>query len=134
MLDEATQKFHGGERHRAALVATGVVLVGKGDVVAVEGEEPVIADRHTMGVAPEVAQDGGCAAEGRLGVDDPVGLEERVDEDTPLRRVTKVLAAARSSSCWAYARRNASTNFPRKMRLSTFTGRKKPAYVGRIQR
>jgi len=64
-------------------------------VLAVEGEEPVIADRHTRGVAPEVAQDGGCATEGRLGVDDPVGLEERVDEGSPRRRGAQRLAAAR---------------------------------------
>ena len=81
------------ERHRAALVAMGVVLPVEGDVVAIEGEQPVIADRDAMGVAPEIAQDGGRAPEGRLGVDDPVGLEERVDEGAPLRRVTQVLAA-----------------------------------------
>ena len=54
----------------------------------------MIADRHAMGVAPEVAQDGGRAAEGRLGVDDPVGLEEGVDEGAPLRRVSQVLGGA----------------------------------------
>ncbi len=75
-------------------VAMGVVLVGKGHVLAVEGEQPVIADRHAMGVAPEIAQDGGRATEGRLGVDDPVGLEERVDEGAPRGRGPQVLAAA----------------------------------------
>lgn len=82
-MDEAPEKLHSGERHRAALVATGVVRVGKGHVLAVEGEEPVIADCPAMRVAPEVAQDGGCATEGRLGVADPVGPEERVDEGSP---------------------------------------------------
>src|SRR6266545_597551 len=37
VLDKATQKLHRGERHGAALIATGVVLVGKGHVLAVEG-------------------------------------------------------------------------------------------------
>ena len=55
----------------------------------------MIADRHAMGVAPEVAQDGGRATEGRLSVDDPVGLEERVDEGPPRGGVAQVLAAAR---------------------------------------
>ena len=64
-------------------------------MLAVEGEQPMIADCHAMGVAPEVAQDGGRAAEGRLGVDHPVGLEERIDEGVPLRRVAQVLGAAR---------------------------------------
>ena len=94
VLDEAAQKLHGGQRHRAALVAMGVVLPLKRDVVAVEGEQPMIADRHPMGIAPEIAQDGRCATEGRLGVDHPVGLEERIDEGVPLRRVTQVLGAA----------------------------------------
>ena len=93
VLDEATEKLHGRQRHRATLVAVGVVLPLEGDVVAVEGEQPVIADRDAMGIAPEIAQDGGRAPEGRLGVDDPVRLEEGVDEDPPLRRVTQVLAA-----------------------------------------
>ena len=62
-------------------------------MLAVEGEQPVIADRYAMRVAPEIAEDGGCTAEGRLGVDHPARLEEGVDEDPPLRRVTQVLAA-----------------------------------------
>ena len=87
VLDEAAEKLHGRERHRAPLVAVGVVLPPKRDVLAVEGEQAVIADRDAMGVAPEVPQDGGGAAEGRLRIDDPVGLEERVDEGVPARRI-----------------------------------------------
>jgi hypothetical protein len=41
VLNEAAQKLHGGERHRATLVAMGVVLGGEGHVVAIEGEQPV---------------------------------------------------------------------------------------------
>jgi len=94
VLNEAAEKLHGGERHRAALITTGVVRVGEGHVLAVEGEESVIADRHAMGVAPEVTQDGGCAPEGGLRVDHPVGVEERVDEGAPRSRRAQVLAAA----------------------------------------
>jgi len=120
-----------GERHRATLVAMGVVLVGEGHVVAVEGDQPVVADRHAMGVATEIPQDGGRAAEGRLGVDDPVGLEEGVDEGPQAERSRRCsVPPARSSSLRSYARRNASTNFPRKTRLRTFTGRMKPGYLG----
>ena len=35
-----------------------VVLPLEGDVVAIEGEEPVIADRDPVGIAPQIAQDG----------------------------------------------------------------------------
>ena len=94
VLDEAAQKLHRGQRHRAPLIVVGVVLPLKGDVVTVEGEQPMIADRHAMGVAPEVAQHGGRSAEGRLRVDDPVRLEERIDEGVPLRRVAQVLGGA----------------------------------------
>src|SRR5207248_11157127 len=66
VLDKATQKLHRGERHGAALIATGVVLVGKCHVLAVEGEEPVIADRDPMGIASEISQDGRRSPEGRL--------------------------------------------------------------------
>ena len=37
---------------------------------------------------------GGRATEGRLRVDDPVRLEERIDEGVPLRRVAQVLGGA----------------------------------------
>src|ERR1019366_9790680 len=84
MLDEAPQKLHRGQRHRARLIAVRVVLPLEGDAVAVEGAEPVIADRHAMRVPPEIPQDRGGPTEGGFGIDDPVGLEERVDEGVPL--------------------------------------------------
>ena len=43
-----------------------VVLPLKRDPVAIEGEEPVIADGDAMRVAPEIPQDGRRAAEGGL--------------------------------------------------------------------
>ena len=93
VLDEATQKLHGGERHRTTLITMGVVLPLEGDVVAIEGEQPMMTDRDPMGVAPQVAEDGGRPAEGRFRVDHPVGLEERVHECPPRRRFSQVLAA-----------------------------------------
>ena len=95
MLDEAAEKLHRGQGHRAPLVAVGVVLPAKRDALAVEGEQPVIADRDAMRVAPEIAQHRRRAAEGGLGIDDPVGLEERVDEGVPLRRVAQRRGGAR---------------------------------------
>ena len=82
-MDEAAEKLHGRERHRPTRIAMRVVLVGEGHVVAIEGEQPVIADRDAMGVAPEIPEDGGGAPEGWLGVDDPVRFEEGVDEGAP---------------------------------------------------
>ena len=99
MLDEAPQKFHCGERHRAPLVVVRIVLPAKRDALAVEGDQPVIADRHTMRVAPEIPQDRRGATKGGFGIDDPVGLEERVDEGVPLRRVAQHAVAPARSIC-----------------------------------
>ncbi len=104
-------------------------------MLAIEGKQAVIAERHAMGVAPDVPQDGAGTTEGRLGVDDPVGLEECVDASSPRRPGAQMLAAARQVEfVRSYARPNASTKLPRKVRLRTFTGKKKPAYLGSVQR
>ena len=58
VLDEATQKLHRRQRHRARLIVVRVVLPLEGDAFAVEGAEPVIADGDAMRVAPQVAQHG----------------------------------------------------------------------------
>ena len=135
VLDQAPEKLHHRQAHRARLPVVGVVLPLKGDPLPVEGAQAVIADRHAMRVAPKVAQHRRGAPEGWLGIDHPVGVEERVNDGAPVRRVPQVLAApARSSSSRSYARRSASTYFPRKTRLRTFTGKKKPAHRGRIHR
>ena len=89
VLDETPQKFHGGERHRAPVVVVRIVLPAKRDARAIEGDQSVIADRHTMRVAPEIPQDRGGPTEGGLGIDDPVSLEERIDEGAPVRRVAQ---------------------------------------------
>jgi hypothetical protein len=84
-----------------------------------------------MRIATEISEDGGRPTEGWFRIDDPVGLEERIDEGAPRRGSPEVFAASRQvESLRSDARRNASTNFPRKTRLRTFTGRKKPAYWG----
>ena len=95
VLDEAPEKLHRGERHRAPLIAVRVVLPAKGHALAVEGDQAVIADRDPMRVAPEVPQHRGGPAEGRFRIDDPVGLEERIDKGVPLRRIAQALGGAR---------------------------------------
>ena len=66
----------------------------KRHVLTIEGEQSVIADRHAMGVTPEVSEDSRGPAKGWLDVDHPVGLEERVDEGPPRSGVSEVLAPA----------------------------------------
>src|SRR4051794_4714761 len=57
--------------------------------LAVERDQPMIADRHTMRVPPTIPQDRGGPTKGGFGIDDPVGVEERVDEGVPLGRVAQ---------------------------------------------
>ena len=95
MLDEAAQKLHRAERHRATRRPVRIVLVREGHPVAIESDEAMIADRHAMGVSTEIPKDGGRPPEGRLGVDHPVGVEERIDEGVPLRGVAQGLGGAR---------------------------------------
>ena len=95
MLDEASEKLHRRHGHRAPAGRLAVVLPAKRDALAVEGEQAVIADRDAMRVAPEIAQHRRRAAKGGLGVDDPVGVEERVDEGVPLRGIAQRRGGAR---------------------------------------
>jgi len=55
-------------------VAMSVVLPTEGDRLAIEGEEPVIGNGHSMGVSGQVLQQVIGTAEGCFGVDDPLFL------------------------------------------------------------
>ena len=58
----------------------GVVSPAEGDLIVLEGHETMVGDGDAMGVAGEVVEDMLGAAEGRLGVDDPVLLAELPEE------------------------------------------------------
>src|SRR4030095_5856481 len=55
----------------------------------------VLTYRAPMGVAPQVPQHRGRSTEGRFGIDDPVGIEKRIDEGVPLSRIAQALSGAR---------------------------------------
>jgi hypothetical protein len=95
----------------------------EGHPFPVEIDQAVIADRDAMGIAPEIPEHGRGSAKGRLGVDDPLRAKETVDKGAPGGRLTKRGGGATEIELAT-----------RKTRLKTFTGRKKPAYFGRIQR
>ena len=69
-----------GNGHDSDLVAACVVPPTKRDVAAVEGNETVVGDGDTVGVAPEVTDHLLGAAEGGLGIDDPVLAKQRSEE------------------------------------------------------
>jgi len=89
VLDEASEKFHRGERHRPMLTVTRVVLPVERNPLTIKCDQAVIADRDTMGIASEIPEDGGGPAEGRLDVHDPIGAKQRVNEGVPLGRLAE---------------------------------------------
>ena len=69
------EKFGGLHGHRLVLVAVRVVLPPESDLVAVDGKNSAIGDRHAVGVAGQIAKDLLRSAKWRFGVDDPFTLE-----------------------------------------------------------
>ena len=70
--EETAQELRSVEGHDTLLAAVGIIAPAEADVLAVEGGEAVVADGHAVGVTAEIAQDMFGAAEGRLGIDEPV--------------------------------------------------------------
>ena len=69
-----------GNGHDSRLVAAGIVPPTKCDVPAIEGNETVVGDRDTVGVASEVTDHLLGAAEGGLGIDNPVLAKQRSEK------------------------------------------------------
>ena len=72
MDEEASQELVRRDGHDLLLAACGVVLPAEGDLILLEGNEPMVGDRDAVGVAGEIVQNMLCSAKGRLGVDDPL--------------------------------------------------------------
>lgn len=77
---KAAHELVRGNGHDSGLVAGCIVPPTKRDVAAIEGNETVIGDGDTMGVAPEVTDHLLGAAEGGLGIDNPVLAKERSEK------------------------------------------------------
>src|SRR5260370_3368167 len=80
MLEEASQELLRRERHGALLAAIRIVLPPEGDLGVGDCLQPVVGDGDAVRVTGQVVEDVLGAAEGRLGVDDPVLLEEHAQE------------------------------------------------------
>ena len=57
-----------------------VVLPAEGDSTVMEGDETMVGDGNAVSVASQIVEDMFCAAEGRLGIDNPRLTEELIDE------------------------------------------------------
>ena len=72
--EEAAQELRSLERHGPLLTAMSIVFPAEGDVLTIEGDEPVVGDSDAMGVTAEITQYLLGSAHGLLGIDDPVLL------------------------------------------------------------
>jgi len=80
---EPPDELGGFEAKYSQALAPGVILVAESDSGCLQGEEAVVGDGHTVGVASQVLEDRVGPAEGGLGVDDPLrasGLGEESGE------------------------------------------------------
>jgi hypothetical protein len=77
---EAAQELLRGERHHSLLIPVGIILPAETNLVMLEGHEAMIGDGYTMGIAGEIAEHMVRTAEGGLGVDDPVLMEQGTQE------------------------------------------------------
>lgn len=80
MQQEAPEKLIATECHLPLLVGVCVVLPPKRDLIAFEGQQPVVGDGDTMGVAREVMQHVFWSAKRTLRIDHPVVAEQLPEE------------------------------------------------------
>ena len=77
---KSAQELICGNGHNLVLAAVGIVSPAEGDAIVLEGHEAMVGDGDAMGVAGQVVENVFGAAEGWLGVDDPVLLAELPEE------------------------------------------------------
>jgi hypothetical protein len=85
--EESALELDGGQRHDPWLAAVGIILPSEGNSLSIKRQQPVIGDRHPMGIPAQVPQDLGGAAPGRLRVDNPVLFIQRAEKATELAGV-----------------------------------------------
>jgi hypothetical protein len=76
MEQEAAQELVSGQAHDALAVGMRGVSPAEADLAIGEGDQSAVRDADAMGVGTEIAQSMFRAAEGPLGVDDPVVTEQ----------------------------------------------------------
>jgi hypothetical protein len=91
VLNKPPQKLGAIECHLALLVAPRVVPPSEGYLVAVERQQPVIADGNAMGVAADVTKHLRGSAKCGLRIDHPVFVKKRVDEGVESLSSTEVV-------------------------------------------
>ena len=78
MDQETAYELGGGQPHHLLPVTRldAVVLPSEGDRLGISADQTGVRDRHSVGVAAEIGQHRVRPAEGRFGIDHPVGFTE----------------------------------------------------------
>jgi hypothetical protein len=91
---EASDELDAGEFHGLHARFCGAVLPSKADPFIVDVDDALVGDRNAVGVASEVLEDLGRAAEGGFGVDHPFLPAELGDRACPGLWIAKRLESA----------------------------------------
>ena len=91
MQEETAEELDGSQGHHAVLAAVGVILVAKRDALSIEGHDPMIGNGDPMSVAAKISQHLRGAAEGGLGIDNPVLAKQRSEKRREALRLFQVL-------------------------------------------
>jgi len=87
---KAAQELICVERHGKLPIAMRAVSPAEGDLSVGKGNQAVIGNRHSMGVATEIAENIFRATEGPFTVDDPVVAEQFTDKGVKCLRLRKM--------------------------------------------
>ena len=79
MQKKAAQKFVDRKAHQPLLVLMGRVAPAEANSSLCQGDQPVIGNRHSMGVAAQIAQRVFGSAKRAFAIDHPIGAEQRTE-------------------------------------------------------
>jgi hypothetical protein len=88
---ESAQELIGGDRHDFLFAAVRIVFPAKRDSIIVERNQSMVGDGDAVRIASEIVQNMLGTAEGWLGIDDPVLLEELSEKLAKATRIDKTL-------------------------------------------
>ena len=77
MDQETADELRAIERHRLLAVAVPVILPAEADLAVVHGQQPVVGDGDTVGVASDIVEDLGWPGKRPLREDHPLGVPDR---------------------------------------------------------
>lgn len=77
--EESPDELLGRERHDLLLIVVSIVPPVETDLSVFDGHDPMVGNRHSVRVAPDVVHHLLGSREGRLGVDDPFDIAHTIE-------------------------------------------------------